>query len=109
MKIHIGWVVFSAIIAGLVGWAGGTQVRSQEGSAVGQTLADLGRALEVEKARTGVYPDSISALVVESTSGDFSAAVLKDLIYQRTATGYIAFAGVPGVGYIVTGGAPQFR
>jgi hypothetical protein len=73
--------------------------RNQVGSLTGQTLTDLSRALEIEKERTGAYPDSITRLPV-SGGGDFSEAILRRVVYRKTTNGYIAFVGAPHVVYI---------
>ena len=96
-------IVFPLLVfvGGLLGFCGErmwTAARdSQQYSAAGQTLADLSRALEVRKMKTGTYPESIAALHVDSTSGDFSAELLAQVVYRKTADGYIAFVATPGV------------
>ena len=102
-----------ALVAGLAG-AGladlhHTQQSTQHLSSAGQTLADLSRALEAQKEQTGRYPASIAGLNVPGNDGDFSAEVLRNVIYHRTEAGFIAFVGVPSVAYIQPGSSTQYR
>lgn len=102
-----------ALVAGLAG-GGITHVRSsikatQHSSLAGQTLVDLLRALESEKEKTGRYPDSIIGLKVHGSGGDFSSEILKEVIYYRTETGFIAFVGRPNVAYIHPGVSTQYK
>jgi len=102
-----------ALIAGMAG-AGITRVFSsiqiaKHSSFAGQTLADLSRALESEKEKTGRYPDSIAALKVESSGGDFSPEILKEVTYYKTETGFVAFVGGPHVLYIHPGVSTQYK
>ncbi|HEY8904128.1 MAG TPA: hypothetical protein VIM48_10480 [Chthoniobacterales bacterium] len=102
-----------ALIAGLAG-AAITRVFSsiqttQHSSFAGQALADLSRALESEKEKTGRYPDSIAALKVESSGGDFSPEILKEVTYYKTEMGYVAFIGGPNVSCIHPGVSTQYK
>ena len=82
---------------------------AQQVSIAGQTLADLSRAIELEKGSKGVYPDSISGLTVMSDGGDFSEDVLRRVTYVKTANGFIAFVGLPRVAYIQPGNGVHFQ
>ena len=73
--------------------------KTQRGSQAGQTLMDLSSALEDEKSATGSYPDSIGALRVTPSDGDFSKRLLHEIKYFRTIHGYVAFVGLPNVVY----------
>jgi len=113
MKTNLGILVLAAVIGGLLGFglekAMASRQRIQLASAAGQTLADLSRALEIEKQRSGAYPDSISSLPVLSDSGEFSQALLRQVVYRKTTDGYVAFVGTPRVAYIDTGKSVQFE
>jgi type II secretory pathway pseudopilin PulG len=113
MKPRFLTLLVVALIAGLTG-AGITRAFSsikntQHSSFAGQTLADLSRALESEKEKTGRYPDSIAALKIESSGGDFSPEILKEVTYYKTETGFIAFVGGPNVSYIHPGVSTQYK
>lgn len=82
---------------------------AQKMSIAGQTLADLSRAIEVEKESKNVYPDSIAGLKVISDGGDFSEEVLSRVTYIKTESGYFAFVGLPRVAYVEPGIGPHFR
>lgn len=102
-----------AIIAGFAGAAITNLLNSvrssQQVSLAGQTLADLSRAIELERNATGEYPDSINELTVDSSMGDFSPEMLKNVLYFRTDTGFVAFVGRPNVAYIYPGVSTQFK
>ena len=113
MKPSFPTLLTVAFVAGLAG-AGITHVRSsikatQHSSLAGQTLADLSRALESEKQKTGRYPDSITELRVHDSGGDFSPEILKEIIYYKTETGFVAFVGRPNVAYIHPGVSTQYK
>ena len=102
-----------AIIAGVAGASIANVLnsirRSQQVSLAGQTLADLARAIESERNATGKYPATIGHLAVDSSAGDFSAAMLENVLYFRTETGFVAFVGQPNVAYIYPGVSTQFK
>ncbi len=95
MNIHIGLVPVFVAAGGIIGFGVAkfleSSDRTQTGSAAGQTLADLSRALTEENYNSGTYPESIANLEVPDAGGDFSAKMLKKVIYRKTATGYVAF------------------
>lgn len=113
MKIHYAWLIFTAVVAGVVGvWVGqlGVSIKNtQRLSLAGQTLVDLASTLESEKARTGQYPKSMPQVVAPSDHPEFSKAVLHDTMYYKTADGYIAFVGLPNVAYIHPGVSTNFK
>ena len=109
-------VVAFAAVAIISGFAGATITNelnaitdSQQSSSAGQTLADLARAIESERTAKGEYPDTITNLKVESRGGDFSAEMLKNVLYFRTDTGFVAFVGRPKVAYIYPGVSTTFK
>lgn len=113
MKSNSLALLIVALVAGLAG-AGimhvcGSAQAARQISSTGQTLVDLSRALESEKERTGSYPDSIHHLKVEASGGDFSSGILKEVIYFKTESGFVAFVGRPHVAYIHPGVSTQYQ
>lgn len=111
MKFVAG-LILAALVGGLLGSGIEKYLaisrRNQLGSKAGQTLTDLSRALELEKERTGAYPDSITGLLV-SGGGDFSEDMLRRVVYRKTTNGYVAFVGAPHVVYIEPGKSAHFE
>jgi len=102
MKTHLIWALIALaciFIGGGIQKLRDSSTRSGDASIAGQTLADLSRAIENAKMTTGTYPDSIKDLKVMPTSPEFSAELLKQVSYFKTANGFVAFAGLPGVAY----------
>lgn len=110
---HKALLLLVAILSGLGGMAierfHSMITHIQQSSSAGQTLVDLSRALDEEKRKVGVYPDSISGLKVQSDYGDFSEEILRETLYYKTETGYIAFVGRPNVAYIYPGVSTQYK
>ena len=113
MKIHYAWFILGIAVAGAIGVFVGKTVETikitRRSSHAGQTLVDLARALESEKRRIGSFPDSITNLNVEDSGGDFSSQILKEIIYMKTESGFIAFVGLPEVAYIAPGVSTQYK
>lgn len=113
MKIHYTWLLLTALIAGLggglIGKISESRKTTHQASVVGQTLADLAKALEAEKKVIGHYPDSISHLRIVSESSEFSKTILADTLYQKTKDGYIALVGLPNVAYVQPKTAVKFK
>lgn len=112
MKTPYAWIILTAVAAGAAGlFIGQARVSikiNQRVSSAGQTLLDLSRTLESEKQKTGTYPHSITQLI-ESSTDESPQNLLRDTIYYKTETGYIAFIGVPHVAYIHPGISTHFK
>ncbi len=112
MKTHYACIL-TAVVTGttgiFVGKIGESIKVAQRSSLAGQTLADLSRALESEKERTGHYPTSIPQVNTSPEHPEFSEAILRDTIYYKTEDGYIAFVGLPNVAYIHPGSSTLFK
>lgn len=113
MKAHLAWRILAALACGVLGFLVGTvrerrQTYSQM-SLAGQTLQDVSRALELERAETGSYPSTLAGLTIASSSPEFSKTVLSKVLYHQTETGYVALVGLPKAVWILPGISPQFQ
>lgn len=98
--IRYGVLIFSS---GLVGFLlSGLLLASNnsaERSSAGQTVHDVGRAIQELKSKTGEWPDSLDSLMIKSKSGEFSDKLFNKLHYYKTEQGYVIFIGVSDICY----------
>jgi len=112
LSLHLRWLTVT-IIAVIVTLLIQNQKTARIGqlSKAGQTLVDLRNALENAKSATGSYPDTFDNLQIKDapSSGDFSAPLLKQVIYIKTDTSFIAILGVDAAVSIRPGESPVFH
>ena len=82
---------------------------SGDSSLVGSTLSALYQAAEAYRDDTGQYPDSIDLMEVTSSSPEFSLDLLGQVHYFKTNTGFVAFIGIPRVGFVESQRTIQFE